>query len=83
LDEIQGNLVFEETTTNMQDSMAVLDDLHGERRRSMEASVAAKVAQADAEADAKVPASPVPLGVAPCRLPRCLLGLSPRCHRLF
>jgi hypothetical protein len=60
LDEIQGNVVFEETTNNMQDSMAALDDLHGERRRSMEASVATKVAQADADAEAQVRTSPMP-----------------------
>jgi len=54
LDEIQGNVEFEEATNNMQDSMAMLDELHVERRRSMEQKQAAKLAQQEREAEAQV-----------------------------
>jgi hypothetical protein len=54
LDEIQGNVIFEETTNNMQDSMAMLDELHVERRRSLEQKKAARLAQQEQEAEATV-----------------------------
>ena len=65
LAEIQGSVAMDETTNNLHDAMAQLDEIHGERARAMEEQLAQRRQQAEAEAEARRAAAAGELGAEP------------------